>query len=295
MSLLEVLAAHKNNSHEYAKNEILGDGFLLQSNSVYLSLRKKTIEVGSQLVEADTGYLLMPFHQLKKIESTKKIPFIPSGRLLEEIESQWPEVFSSDDISLPESYHLHESAHVVAHECFRSFQAHSPAEKVLKFLICESIANTVDALAWVDATSEEHRFFLDHNCYMKFSAKNQKLLTELVKEMGFSATALLVLFAYLHANFLSDGFNKSALQKIHNSFSLDLEMSPRLIKNILSLQKMAEKLDPLFRVRTTENFLKMEFTNANVDELLDFDFLEMALDGPLFRNSIQEMLKVFEI
>ncbi len=109
----------------------------------------------------------MPFLSLPQITAQRRVPFVPAGRLLKEIEFQYPDVFSTEDLPLPESYHMHESAHVIAEHILKDVSADSANEQILKFLLAESFANTVDALAAAQVDDEVHAFFLKQNCYMQ--------------------------------------------------------------------------------------------------------------------------------
>lgn len=295
LQISEVLSVH--NSYQasesgYSHADILGDAFLLQHNPVYKNIKTCALKFGCKYVEAWPEYLLMPFHQLGGIVARKTIPYVPSGRLLREVEGQRAGVLSSEDISIPESYHLHEAAHVIAEELFFGYQFEDPQEKILKTIVCESFANTVDAFACASVNSEEHSFFLAHNCYMYPDKENIEYLAQLNESFGQRFAFMLTLVAYIHANFLRETISAPVINELGARYAPRVKAGAEELENCASVMKIAEKLDPLFRVQTTGMYLKLEGYDGDLLDVLDFQFMEVFVANPVFRDVTEAMADV---
>lgn len=265
----------------------------MQANPVYRNIKNYALKIGCKYTEAWTQYLLMPFHALGDIVATKTIPYVPSGRLIKGVEEKRENALTTEDMSIPESYHLHEAAHVIAEHLFAGSRFTDPREKILKTIVCESFANTVDALACVFATDEVHQFFLQHNCYMHPSKKNVDVMVRLLKNLGPRATFIFTVVAYMHANFLQEEMSSPRLIKeLGARYAPEVKVSGKILKDCEALGKIAEKLDPLFRIQTTQMYLKLEGYRGEIYELLDFPFMEVFDANPVFRKAMEAMADV---
>ncbi len=292
MEISAVLAIHNSHQAEFSHSDILGDAFLMRSNSVYLNIKRFAVKIGCKYAEAWPQYLLLPFHELGKIVATKTIPYVPSGRMLQELENKRPGALTTDDLKMPESYHLHEAAHVIADHLFAGVRVEKPQEKILKAILCESFANTVDALACVPAVNETHRYFLEHNCYMHPDPENMGIMSRLTTGLGERCVFMLTLFAYVNANFLRETFSPDLVKELAQRYAPGRELSPELIKDCEALGEMGEKLDPQFRVQTTQMYLKMEGYDGEIFELLNFPYLKIFAVRPEFRAVTEAMADV---
>jgi hypothetical protein len=294
LQISDVLSIHELYSNEVSNRElvhadILGDAFLLQKNLVYRKIKKQALDIGCTYTEAWTEYLLMPFQQLKDIVADKKIPYVPSAKLLRSIERQREGMLAVDDLAIPESYHLHEAAHVIAEDCFRNAELNRTEEKILKAIICESFANTVDALACAYVDDEVHEFFLKQNCYMHPDRKYIRLMSGLNQRHGPRFVFILTLFGYLHANFLKEGISKVFLKRLIAESLPGIKISEKIQSESEALIKMAAKLDPQFRVQTTQVYLNLEGYGGDVHKVLDFDFIKVFSENPQFSKASEAM------
>ena len=267
----EILALHRSFQAEHGHADILGDAYLLKNNPIYRNIKEQALKIGCQYQEAWPEYLLMPFHQLGQIVATKTIPYVPSARLLQKIEDTRANALSIDDLQIPESYHLHEAAHVVAEHAFNGYTFTDPQERILKAIVCESFANTVDALACASATDDTHRFFLKQNCYMHPDKKYVTVIAKLSKEFGEREAFFKTLTGYMHANFLRDW---------------------PVNKNLQPLKKLTDQLDPQFRVVTTKMYLNLEGFDGEVFELLNFSFMDVYEANPRFKAAADALSRV---
>jgi hypothetical protein len=224
-------------------------------------------------VEATTDYLLLPFNRLDEIVATKKIPFVPHARLLREVEAKHPGVFDLERMPLPESYHLHEAAHVIAEGATRELAAGAREDRVLKAILCESFANTVDAMACGFAETEIHRMFLKLNCYMHPDSVTRELMARVRASVGETMTARLVLLSYICANFLREGAAASLVENWLENFAEAGAPGEGAMSDVWELSAIGERLDPLFRLQTTQNYFQLQGFKGPVEEMLDFDFV----------------------
>ena len=292
LSIKELLGVHNSQLTEHGHPDILGDTFLLRFNPVYRNIKLYALGIGCKYAEAWPQYLLLPFHQLNEIVASKTIPYVPSGRMLQDVESKRPGLFTTDELRMPESYHLHEAAHVIAEHLFAGVQLNSVQEKILKTIICESFANTVDALACVSATTDIHRFFLEQNCYMHPDIDNMNVMSRLIEGLGPRCTSILTLMAYVHANFLRETLSAEVIQELAVRYAPGRKLSEELLNDGETLGQIGEKLDPQFRVQTTEMYLKLEGYDGEIFELLDFPFMEVLNGNGHMRNVMEALADI---
>lgn len=296
MKISEVLAmnlAHQSaKTHIATHREILGDGFLLNANPIYRRIKLSALKIGAIYTEAWPRYLLMPFHELKHIVETKTIPFIPSAKLLQEIEDRRPETFDLEDLNIPESYHLHEAAHVITEYAFEGVQFKKDEEKILKSILCESFANSCDAMACAFASTPNHQFFIQQNSYMHPQKKNMDAILRLIEGMGLKFAFQLVLFQYVQSNFLKEPLSTERIQSLAISAAPEARLTERNLKDCAAIGRMGEKLDPLFRMKTTEVFFKSEGFSGDVLETLNFSAMDVFLSRPEFKLAIDSMSDV---
>ena len=261
-------------------------------NEVYRRLRTRALAIGCTFTEAWPRYLLLPFNELEVIVTNKRVPYVPSGRLLREMETQCPGVFTVDEMRMPESYHLHEAAHVVAEDLCRGLKLNTREEQILKIILCESFANTVDALACVPATDDLHQFFIAQNCYMKPRKNAMDAMSRLIKRLGFRFTFMLTLSSYLHANFLREPPTPETIADLLARYATTTTLTAQLEKDCGTIGRLGEKLDPLFRVQTTSMYFKMIGFTDDIEDLLDFSFLDTLARHPEMIRATEAMCDV---
>jgi len=285
----DTLDLHDSYNSPDSRPDILGDGFLLQFNPVYRNVHDFSLKIGCQYVEAYPEYLLMPFCELPNIVAHKKVPYVPSARLMRKVEQNYPGVFTTEDMPLPESYHLHEAAHVIAEHFLKPLNEATPQEMILKAMLAESFANTVDALACTHAADEIHAFFIKQNCYMHPQEKVMHAMNRLIEAMGFRFVFMLTFFTYVHANFLKGPLSKKAILELAKAHAPKTKVNTKLQKDIQTVCAIGEKLDPLFRVTTTGNYLKQQGFEGDLHDLLDFPFMKLFASQPAFKDATEAL------
>ncbi len=293
MQIQELLSIHSAFRSPRSHADILGDAYLLEHNSVYRNIKLHALEIGCHYQEAWPEYLLLPFHQLGHIVANKIIPYVPARRLLQSVEDKRANALSIDDMHIPESYHLHEAAHVIAEEVFAGVEFSTPHQKILKFIVCESFANAVDAHACALVQDETHYIFMRQNSYMHPEKKSALVLRRLTKALGSKFAFVSTLVCYLHANFLRELIPPTVLQELVARYAGNgCEWTDKVEKDFEALRKMAERLDPQFRVQTTQMFLNLEGFDGDVFEILDFEFMPIFMSQPKFQKAVVQLFEI---
>jgi hypothetical protein len=295
MFFSDILDVHNSCQPHHSHSDILGDGFLIQNNPVYRKIKENSLKIGCQYVEAYVDYLLLPFFELPSLVKHKKIPYVPAAKLMKKVEQDHPGVFTNEDVPLPESYHLHESSHLIAEHVLKKINLNMPQEKILKTMMAESFANTVDALVGSFAQDDLHLYFVKQNSYMHPQKKFIQALNETTKSDNFKTTFMLTFFSYLRANFLTSPLSKSAIQDLIKTYGSKSKKSPRVNKNIHLIRDMGEKLDPLFRYKTTANYFKQMGFDDNVEDLLDFDFMKVFESHPHWKLAVETLSDLVQV
>lgn len=289
MHFNDLLDIHNSFTPENSNADILGDGFLLHFNPIYRNIKATALKIGSTYVEAYPEYLLLPFHELPNIVARKQIPYVPGAKLMRKIEDSQPGVFSTDDMPMPESYHLHESAHVIADHYLKPLKIKTQQEEILTAVMAESFANTVDALACAYAADDIHYFFIKQNSYMHPQEKVMQAMAGLTESMGFRFTFMLTYFTYIHANFLTKPIGKKAIAALADKYAPGKKITATTQKNIKTVIDIGEKLDPQFRVTTTANYFKQKGYEGDLHDLLDFPFMEIFASRPEFWKAAEQL------
>lgn len=293
-SLSEVLKYHEMPETPGLTNaDILGDAYLISKNPIYRKVKERALELGCVYKEAWAQYLNTPFLELGKIVSTKTLPYNPGGKILREVEAKRPGVFTIEEIELPESHHLHEAAHVIADDLFSGFSPANDQEKILRSMMCESFANTVDLLACLPANDDVHKYFLAHNSYMHPQDDELVVLERLNKAVNPKCFFMLAFHAYLYSNFLIETFVSQTSEKILRKYAPEVEITEDLLTDCEALAAIAENLDPQFRTITTEIYFKMEGFDESVYELLNFSFMKVLEQSGELQKVVNDMAAVF--
>lgn len=260
MRFQEIIKVHNQAKADGSHSDILGDAYLLSVNPTYRRIRLAAANLGVVLEEATAKYLLMPFQQLDNIVASKVVPYIPHARLMAEVESKAVGHFALEQMPIPESYHMHESAHVIANISCAEIDATSKQDRIVKAILCESFANTTDAMACGFADSEVHRLILKLNCYMDPTEDVYDVMSSVREVHGEAYTARLVLISYIYANFLRAEVPAEMLGAGMGSEECQM------------LSTIGQQLDPVFREQTTQNYFNLRGIQGEAADLVNFDF-----------------------
>jgi hypothetical protein len=292
VKISEVLSIHGSYTSDNCFADILGDAFLMKYNSTYRNIRLYSLKVGCNYSEASALYLMMPFNALGEIVGTKTVPYIPSAKLLMVLEKVRANVLDVDDISVPESHHLHEAAHFIAEHVFSDFKPREAQDQILRAIVCESFANTIDALSCVWVDSEEHNFFLRYNCYMHPSKSNNAIMSRLIKALGLKFTFMCLMYAYIHSNFLIEEVPANVFATLADKYATGVEFTTKMANDCSAIMKIANKLDPLFRIQTSQMYFKLEGHEGEIYEMLNFQFMKIFEGNKAYEKAVEKMAEI---
>lgn len=283
MLFKDALEIHRAHPADHSHSEIFGDGYLMQENQIYRKIRLRALDLGAQLKEATLEYLLLPLNQLDKIIAKKQIPYIPSARLMADVETTQPGVFDFQQMPIPGSYQLHEAAHFIADHCLLEAVTTTQDEKILKSILSEAFANTVDALACAEADSETHKIILRMNCYLAPNESIRRAVEIVRAQLGDRFVARLLLLSYVDSNFLRD--------EAQVLFADEAMPPQNVIEACRSLSRLGQELDPLFRTQTASNYFHLQGFRGEIFDMLDFDFRQL-MKREDFGRAVEALISV---
>jgi len=260
--LSEVIELHRKFCPPHTIRGNLGDGYLIHFNPIYRRIREEVLRKGFRFTTENVGnYYSFPLMALDEVIAKKKIPYRKNFLWLPTLEKVAQKKFTLSEIKRSEiqlNYLFHESAHCIAHDVlFGSKSILSVAktkETLLKILIGESFANTVECLSAIYAEGELGFFFLEANCHFRANSKEIKTLKKTIEKYGTHKIFLLLLHAFLYANYLYEKLGKNEIQKI---FYLTGSKPSKDLKKIIEI---GLQLDTEFRTSTTQlHLLKIGF------------------------------------
>lgn len=267
----------------------LGDGYLMSHNSVFAAIRKKAQELNFEFSsQPNDEYLAFPMSQLENLMNDKILYFQNNSDILLKIDRKSPQKIEWDHIggNLKANYVFHESCHAIARQLSIQNGLNKFTDqktKLVTMLLEESFANACEFMAILDADDATHKTFLEVNSFFtRFDDRTH--LKNLVSEVGYKPVFKFMIFAYLHSNFLNDHFSVQALVRVTK-----LTFDHKALKN---LSKNAFELSPGFRFNTTELYLRLNGINEKVLDALDFDYLTLIEQNPLFIKLIDELTEI---
>jgi hypothetical protein len=195
-------------------SECLGDRFLYANNQLFRHVRNLFLSEGFQFVsdldERARSYFAAPLVCLQDLLEGGLVPYRNNTSVLSRLVDRSPQ-FRIGPVSLltqlAHNHVLHESAHLISNRILGRTDGEGPLAKidvVIRALLCESFANTIESLSIAFAGSSQiHRFFLGLNCYVSYTPdlpRREKVLRDLIDLFGFRETFELGLVAFLHTN-----------------------------------------------------------------------------------------------
>lgn len=283
MKLKTLLEQHHQNKHPQQIKNNFGDAYLLQNNCVFNAVRNKVLAICftySNSFNAD--YTVFGMSQLESILKSKTIPYLDNVTLLEDLEKSQPLQidWSHLENNLRPNYVFHESCHAYARSIcdelnLRSLYSNQKEIMILVSLIEESFANTCEFMASAYAKDTVHKIFLQLNSYY-VDFENVTTLNNAIKTHPVQSVFQMMLFSYLHSNFLSEKINESTFDQIMQmAFNGLPPKDNQQIKILRSLSKKAFDLNPVFRYSTTEFYLRMTGVTQPLEKALDYDFFDL--------------------
>lgn len=194
--------------------DAFGDRYLMSMNSVFSNIRASFHKFGfrysadgSQLWK---NYNVAPLFCLQNMIDEGAVPYTDNVATLRQVLSKSSELATTPVLLVnlvKRNYLLHESAHLVAHEVIQQqgslvslLCTTKRQEFVLKALICEAFANTVETIAAAHADSDTHRFFFLFNSYVEYSLISKPLLRRAALLFDMRCVFRFAFFTFLFQN-----------------------------------------------------------------------------------------------
>lgn len=292
--LREVIAVHRRFTPGDSLPDNLGDGFLVQTNPVYRSIRREFLKRGFGYSPEDRhNYFAFPLMSLDVAIVHKTVPYRKNFAWLEVLEKEAPRKFTLTELKKSElqfNYLFHESAHFIAHDVL--FGSTAPdsvpknADSLLKIFLGEAMANSVECLASVFTEGEIGGYFLDANCHFRATEKEAKALAKAAQKIGFRRLTKAVMASFLYANYLYERLNDREKKLV--ATIAGVENSSVIAPAI----RVGFELSEIFRTNTTHlHLLKLGFP-ADLQKLIPADPLKKLMGDRKLLAQFNELAEI---
>lgn len=290
MKLDSLLSKHDETLHEKGLKDSLGDSFLLKNNSIFYTVRLRTLDLGYKFSHNfNPEYLALPMSQLESILVSKNIPYSDNVSALKNINQKTHKNLDWDHIvdGLKANYVFHESCHAISRNVSDELQINTSEvkNKITTVLIEESFANTCEFFLIAESQDAVHRLFLEKNSY--FTVFDDRThLKKTIEKYSLASMFEFMLLCYLHSNFLHEQLKDADLKKILSLCSFKTAPENKVLK---SLAQNAFALNPRFRYTTTEMYLKLNGISGKVTDVLNFDCFSLIASNTQLKRLISEL------
>jgi hypothetical protein len=189
---------------------------------------------------------------------------------------------------LKRNFLMHEASHGLAASILGSTSDLLPVAfgqgeaTVIRALLSEAFANTVEKLSSAEATGGEHSLCFALNSYIPYEANEVRKLAALANQIGFRAAFVFSFYLYFFSNIFSKQLTINELETIsrHGCFGLipDASEGPEIFKLLLSLRC---SVNPRFRHETNVMYFDLCSCSKAFESLVDSPSL---LDADLLRR-----------
>jgi hypothetical protein len=268
-----------------------GDAFLVRYNSTYRRFRLESRRRGVRFTfNPNFPYFESPLLSLGDIVKTRTVPFLRNRQVIvRELKKCSNSKIELIDLVSP-NHVIHESAHVLANDILDDPIGQSSGDlktRVFRILLQESFAASAEVLCTIQplveiATSsgpELHDSFMRLNSYLYFQPKDISILRRRMTSLGTELVLKLLIFGYLHSNFLYKEIESRRLRKIVDVARNGKALTERQFKNCCEVVEWSLVLDPNFRYHTASLFFNSLGFNKSFESYLNFDPLPYALSA----------------
>jgi hypothetical protein len=296
LTVYEILNLHESNLVPSALSNSIGDGFLIQNNTLYKNLRLEFIRLGYSFTTEDfCHYISMPFLSLTEILKQKKVPYFDNVSPIQKIEKLHPHKFKCEDIIKPKTNHvLHESAHCVAEDYltrlnFKIDFISKEQNIALRMVMAESFANTVESVSNFWNTTAEQRLFFEMNSYIIYYKKISHALNDTIDLIGLKNTFNLIYLSYLHSNLLLNEITASRFQHVVST-SFDPKTAELISKSKAPVKifNHAFELSMDFRLQTTGFYCQMIGLKSDLFKLVNIDIIQLLEESRVVQNFLKQ-------
>jgi hypothetical protein len=267
---------------------IFGDRYLIANNRIFRAVRKQSLELGFRFSnERSEEYEALPFTQLEKLISEKKIPIIFNRQAVEYVANKVPTATWVDIADgFRRCFAFHESCHAVARASFSkgNRKPNSPKCALLLRLLEESFANTCELFGIADCHDLTSLALYEANSYTALWEAKDTL-----QEVGWDPSAFFyVLTHYLRANFLAPPALSSAeqdqlLKIYHLASGSPKKPSPALEE----LAGFAYTLDENFRRTTSRLYLQLNNLPSDLEDNFLNPIEELASNSEVLKTTLR--------
>lgn len=289
--LTEVIAAHRQFTPPLVLRENIGDGFLLALNPVFRAIRKEFRRRGfrfsTRLAEA---YYSFPLMSLDDAIAARVVPYRGNFPWIEALAKV--KGFSLTELKRSElqfNYLFHESAHFIAHDVLfgKTKPAKIPktADGLLRVLMGEAFANTVECVAFLFADGEIGGYLLDANCHFRTNEKEKAALLRVVRKTGLRKLTKAVFASFLYANYLYEEVGAKERRLIGKLADADA-------KRLAPAIRVGFELSDIFRTDTTQLHLMKQGFPGDLRKLMKGDPVARLLQDKALLAKFDELIEV---
>lgn len=262
-----------------------GDGYLMQHNRFYQAIRKASENFGFSFSnKRNEFYEVFPLLQLEDLLEKKVLFYVDNVGVFTQLSPVQLESLTWDDLegNLKKNYVFHEASHAVIRTVTTRHwgpvaqpgaSLDSQRDYVLRMLLEESCANTCELLGVAETSDAVHRILYEMNSYV-CEFESRTYLKKALDEIGVPGVSRFMVLAYLHSNFLREGFTDKDVVLMLELAGLS-QLEPKQIKALRALGKVVFNLSERFRYQTTSFHLRLAGVHTPLEELVDFPFLEV--------------------
>ena len=297
MKLKTILEHNDQNSHPQQIPNNLGDGYLVKNNCLFHAVRKIVSDAGFTFSnDSNPDYVVFGMSQLENILKSKTIPYVDNVTILRKLENKITSQIAWQHLenNLRPNHIFHESCHGLARSISENLKLRSEFNNhqeilTLITLIEESFANTCEFMAIAQAKDSVHKLFLQMNSYYT-DFESVTTLSKTIEVHSAKPVFQLMLFSYLHSNFLAEKISDLHFQQILQiAFGNLAPKDQQQIKILRSLSKKAFDLNPAFRYTTTEFYLRMNGVVQPLEKALDYDFMDLIQKNVKIQNFMNQL------
>jgi hypothetical protein len=261
----------------------LGDGYLLQNNPVCCRIREHVLRNDYTFCHS-TGQAVAVLNSVRllalpTILRLKTIPYRDNVTGLRHLSSAGLLKHNRLDALRPFTERasiLHESAHCVAKEIVGDGVELQPTrcskKHLLRTLVAEAFAITVEFVASILATTPADRFFVSMNSTYIATRRERAAARALMRRAGSAHLSAVMLFGFLAANFLRDKWMVTAFEQ-----SMEL-LGQRPVKSLRASKELfcgAVRLSLRFRTQTASFYFRALNARRKYAKMIDFDYFQV--------------------
>jgi hypothetical protein len=279
VTLKQLLAEHRRCASRTPLATSLGDGYLYTHNTQFRNIRDWVGELGFRFTRDDyCHYRALPLAALPIILREQRMVYIDNATPLGRVERASPGMFPAEmGIRAISNAVLHESMHCIADRVLP--HAKTTRELVLRVLLAESVATTVDAFGVAYVQDDVHRIFHNYNSFypLEPAAPFRTILRRALRAHGAVACFKVLLFSHLYSNFLFKSVQRSELRRIREVTGIvgahdERHMFPLLASHV-------DRVSRSFRIGAAEfYFHHVHRIRKSIISLVDFDFVQAIAD-----------------